>query len=181
VLALALVSGAAPGEELAGRVTEVTSGDTLRLDTGVGSVQVRLSDIGAPQGGDYYAPASRQLLANITTAPVVRVAVVGRAGPDRIFGRVRVGELDANLELVKRGAAWVCLEYATDTSLLPYERTAQRLQLGLWGATWSVDAWAACRARPPAATAATARLRRERRRRQRMVGRRYAVQRELFG
>ena len=68
-----------------------------------------------------------------------------------------MGELDANLELVKRGAAWVCLEYATDTNLLPYERTAQRLQLGLWGRTWTVDAWVACRARPPASVPATAR------------------------
>jgi len=151
------VAGVATGEELAGRVTEVISGDTLRLDTGAGIVEVRLSDIGAPQGSDYYAPASRQLLANITAAPVARVAVAGRAGPDRIFGRVRVGELDANLELVKRGAAWVCLEYATDTELLPYERTAQRLQLGLWGHTWTVDAWAACRARPPALRPATSR------------------------
>lgn len=149
-LALAFVADTAWGEELTGRVTEVRSGDTLQLDTGTASVEVRLSDIGAPQGAAYYAPASRQLLANITAAPVVRVAVTGRTGPDRVFGRVRVGELDANLELVKRGAAWVCLEYAIGTELLPYERTAQRLQLGLWGNTWTVDAWAACRARPPA-------------------------------
>lgn len=97
------------------------------------------------------------MLANITAASAVRVTVTGRSAPDRVYGRVRVGELDANLELVKRGAAWVCLEYAIDTELLPYERTAQRLQLGLWGATWTVDAWAACRARPPAAAPATGR------------------------
>jgi endonuclease YncB( thermonuclease family) len=68
-----------------------------------------------------------------------------------------VGEVDANLELVKRGAAWVCLEYAADADLLPFERAAQRQRLGLWGNTWQIDTWVACRARPPAERAASPR------------------------
>lgn len=152
-----LLASVAGAEVLSGRVAEVTSGDTLLLDTGDGRIEVRLSDIAAPQGSAYFAPAARELLLNLTASATVQVDMTGRAGPERVFGQVRIGALDVNRELVRRGAAWVCLEYAASTDLLPFERAAQRARRGLWGNTWQIDTRVACRVRPPAEGPATAR------------------------
>ena len=67
-----------------------------------------------------------------------------------VFGRVRRGELDVNLELVQRGAAWVCWDYAGDTAYLPYENQAQRARIGIWPRTLEIQVHVACRDRPPA-------------------------------
>ena len=128
----------------------VVSGDTLVVADNAVDREVRLADIGAPQGSAYYAPAAKTLLSNMVAGRQVRIIVIGSSGADRIFGRVFVGELDVNLELVRRGAAWVCLEYAADTGLLPYEIEAQRYRRGLWARTWQIDTRVDCRRRPPA-------------------------------
>src|SRR5260221_3583373 len=51
------------GEVISGRVVDVVSGDTLVVADGARRVEVRLADIDAPQGSDYYAPGARTLLA----------------------------------------------------------------------------------------------------------------------
>ena len=140
----------AAAEEITGTVTRVVSGDTLFVVEGGNEVEVRLADIGAPQGSEYYTPASRTLLSNIALNKGARVMITERGGPKRVFGRVFVGPLNVNMELVLRGAAWVCWEYATDTSYLPYENDAVRHQRGLWYRTTQFDARVRCRGRPPA-------------------------------
>ena len=140
----------AHGEEIVGKVTRVASGDTLFVGGDKSEIELRLADIGAPQGGEYYAPAARTLLSNMALNENLRVVVTGRDGADRVFGRAFVGPLNLNLELVQRGAAWVCWEYATDTSYLPYENDAIRHQRGLWYQTSEFDTRIRCRGRPPA-------------------------------
>jgi endonuclease YncB( thermonuclease family) len=137
-------------DEITGRVIRVTSGDTVEVAADTGPIEIRLADIGAPQGGQYYASAARTLLSNIVMDTDVRLALTGHDGPKRVFGRVFAGDLDVNLELVRRGAAWVCLVYATDTELIPYENDAIRWRRGLWAQTTQFDARVACSKRPPA-------------------------------
>jgi len=154
MLAAALF-GAAPAcalaTEIVGPVARVPSGDTLVVTDGARDVEVRLANIGAPQGGEFYAPAARTLLASIVAGKAVRVEVTGSGGEGRVFGRVFAGELDVNLELVRRGAAWMCIEYAANLNLLPHENDAQRHKRGLWAQTSQFDARVECRRRPPAA------------------------------
>jgi len=147
---LAATSACVHPEEITGAVTRIASGDTLFVGDGKSDLEVRLADIGAPQESEYYAPASRTLLSNMALNKSVRVAVTGRDGVNPVFGRVFVGALNLNLEMVQRGAAWVCWEYATDTSYLPWENDAIRHQRGLWYQTSAFDARIRCRSRPPA-------------------------------
>jgi len=143
-------------EQITGKVVVVDSGDTLVVTTDTGKLTLRLSDIGAPQGSDFYAPSARTLLANMALDQTVRVVVTGRNGADRIYGHAYVGELDVNLELVKRGAAWMCLEFTTTTDYMPFQNEAIRRRWGVWSRTTTFDAWVRCRARPPIAPAAAA-------------------------
>jgi len=149
---LLLAACPAAAAELTGRVTAVDSGDTLKIAVeGDGSVTVRLSDIGAPRGSAFYTPSSRQFLENLVLDKEVRVETSAPRGAARIVGHVYRGPLDVNLELVQVGAAWFCMEYANDTSYVPYENEAIRQQRGLWSRTTTFDALVACRANPPVA------------------------------
>jgi endonuclease YncB( thermonuclease family) len=152
VCALVAVPNADAADEIGGTVTGVPSGDTLQVAKGARRIEVRLADIGAPHGNDFYAPPARALLDALVSGKSVRVVITGRSGPDRVFGRAFLGSLNVNLELIRRGAAWLCIEYATDTDYLPFQREAQRQQLGLWASanTNDFDARIRCRQRPPA-------------------------------
>jgi micrococcal nuclease len=136
--------------EMTATATGVPGGDTIVVaGEGGSTVEVRLADIGAPQASAYYAREARTLLASMVEGKKVRIAVTGEPAPGRLFGRVHVGELDVNLELVRRGAAWVCWEYAADTSFAPWESDAKRWRRGLWAKTWEIEARTACDRRPP--------------------------------
>lgn len=50
----------------------------------------------------------------------------------RTVGRVYVGSLDVNAELVKRGAAWVYRQYSSYLSLITLEQQAKAARRGLW-------------------------------------------------
>jgi micrococcal nuclease len=146
----ALAVEAPPAERLQGDVVRVESGDTFVLNVDGRTIEVRLSDIAAPQGSQFYAPAARALLSGIVQGQRVTVDVTGRAAEASIFGRVQRGRLDVNLELVRRGAAWVCWEYSASTDYLPWENQAQRARRGVWSSTPEITALAECRRRPPA-------------------------------
>jgi endonuclease YncB( thermonuclease family) len=146
---LLLAACPAAAAEITGRVVAVESGDTIKIDRpDGGSVRVRLSDIGAPRQSAFYAPSSRQFLENMVLDKTVRVET-SEGGGDRIVGHVYRGELDVNLELVQAGAAWFCIEYANDTSYMPFQSDAIRHLRGLWSRTTAFDALVACRADPP--------------------------------
>ena len=152
--AQALAQVAPPGTEIAGTVTDVVSGDTLVVMDGGRRIEVRLADINAPQGSEFHAPASRNLLSGMVQGEEIRIKVTGSAGPDEVFGRVVMKELDVNLEMIKRGAAYVCWDFPTETYFLPWETQAKRLRLGLWAGTWEINARARCQQRPPLELAA---------------------------
>ena len=137
--------------EITVTAVNVPNGDTIvAVDESGKRFEIRLADIGAPQDSQYFAPAARNLLLGIVDGKRLRVAVTGERAPGFLFGRVYAGKLDVNLELVRRGAAWMCIEYALDTSYLPWESDARRWRRGLWAHTWEIDARVNCRNRPPA-------------------------------
>ena len=140
---------AAAAEEIVGTVTEVRSGDTLVVRAGERSVVVRLADVDAPQDGQYFAPGARSLLSGMVLDREVSVLVTGRSDADQAFGRVRYKALDVNLEMVKRGAAFVCWDFPVDIYFTPWEAAARRQQVGLWNSTWEITARSECMRRPP--------------------------------
>ena len=51
----------------------------------------------------------------------------------RTLGRVYVGGVDVNAEMIRQGAAWAYRQYLKDPSLLRLEAQARAAQRGLWG------------------------------------------------
>ena len=119
--------------ELSGLVTEVQDGDTLTLVNWQATYKIRLADIDAPEWKQEYGKDSRASLFHMCG---LKLATADTSGEDR-YGRtlatVTCAGVDANAEQVKRGWAWVYIQYAPKNSpLYALEREARLEKRGLW-------------------------------------------------
>ena len=96
-------------------------------------VKVRLGEIDTPESnGQPYSERAKQTLSDLAYNRPARVVVQDTDRYGRTVGRVYVGGLDVNAEMVKRGAAWVYRAYAKDQSLYRLENEAKAAKGGLW-------------------------------------------------
>ena len=133
---LAAVVTTAQSAELTGKVVGVHDGDTLTLLVPDGAsfkqVKVRLGEIDTPESKQPYGERAKQALSDLAFGKPARVVVETTDKYGRTVGRVYVGAVDVNAELVKQGAAWVYRQYLKDQSLLVLEAQAKAAKRGLW-------------------------------------------------
>ncbi len=133
LLYLALLPLSATAEEQIGRVVAVTDGDTLTmLDGRKQQIKVRLAEIDTPESAQPYGTRAKQELSRLVHGKTVTVKVQDTDRYGRTVGRVYVGEMDVNAEMVKLGAAWVYRKYASDQSLYAFEKQAKQKRAGIW-------------------------------------------------
>ncbi len=134
---LALLAGPLLAAEYAGRVVGVSDGDTLTLlvpdGTRFKQVRVRLGEIDTPESRQPYGERAKQALSDLAYNQQARVVVQDTDRYGRTVGRVYVGSLDVNAEMIRQGAAWAYRQYLKDQSLLALEAEAKAAQRGLWG------------------------------------------------
>jgi len=114
-----------------GKVVKIADGDTLTILVDNQQHKIRLSDIDTPERKQPFGTRAKQ-------ARVVEVTV-DRYG--RIVGRVYVGGIDVNRELVAQGYAWVYRKYSDDAELLRLEAEAKKKGLGLWAEPNPIPPW----------------------------------------
>jgi endonuclease YncB( thermonuclease family) len=120
--------------DIAGEVIAIADGDTFRLLTPAKKqVKIRLAEIDTPERGQPYSNRAREVLAALVFRKSVTVGYVDTDRYGRTVGRVFVGELDVNAEMVRRGAAWVYRKYAKDPLLFKLEEQARAAGHGIWG------------------------------------------------
>ena len=134
---LALLSGPLLAAEYTGKVVGISDGDTLTLLVPDGAsfkqIKVRLGEIDTPERKQPYGTRAQQTLSELAFNQQARVVVQDTDRYGRTVGRVYVGSLDVNAELVKQGVAWVYRQYLKDQSLLKLEADAKAAKRGLWG------------------------------------------------
>ena len=134
---LALLAGPLLAAEYSGKVVGVSDGDTLTLLVPDGAsfkqIKVRLGEIDTPERKQPYGTRAQQTLSELAFNKEARVVVQDTDRYGRTVGRVYVGSVDVNAELVKQGAAWVYRQYLKDQSLLALEEQARAAKIGLWG------------------------------------------------
>jgi micrococcal nuclease len=142
LLLLAACGGSGEPEERTGRVARVSDGDTIRLADGT---RVRLVQIDAPEvrPPECYGAAADRIVRELIP-PDTAVRLEFDSDLDRVdrFGRslayVFEGEVNVNVELVRRGAAAPYFfggdrgRYADE--LLKAARRARAERRGLWAA-----------------------------------------------
>ena len=94
---------------------------------------MRLGEIDTPERKQPYGTRAQQTLSELAYNKQARVVVQDTDRYGRTVGRVYVGSLDVNAEMVKQGAAWVYRQYLKDQSLLAIEQQAKAAKRGLWG------------------------------------------------
>lgn len=126
-----------------GRVVGVHDGDTITVLTdGNKSVKVRLDGIDAPESKQAFGARAKDALSSLVFGKTVAVRVRTTDRYGRNVGRVRVGEVDVNVELVRLGFAWWYRAYARrDTVLEAAESEARRAGRGLWSEKNPTPPW----------------------------------------
>ena len=134
---LALLAGPLLAAEYTGKVVAISDGDTLTLlvpdGTSFKQVKVRLGEIDTPERKQPYGTRAQQALSDLAYNKQARVVVQDTDRYGRTVGRVYVGSLDVNAEMIRQGAAWVYRQYLKDQSLLALEQQAKAAKRGLWG------------------------------------------------
>lgn len=130
-------------ETLKGKVVFVADGDTLTMQVGKNKREkVRLLGIDAPEHDQAYGAESGKLLAQLVKDKVVTVRFDKRDDYGRILGMVSLNDLDINLEMVKRGAAWHYAFFFPDAKhLAQAEKAARKAHAGLWKASNPIAPW----------------------------------------
>jgi endonuclease YncB( thermonuclease family) len=153
-------------ETLFGRVVGISDGDTLTVLDGENKQHViRLFAIDAPETschsknesvkdelcvehGQPFGKASKKSLSNLVFGKEVNVEIQPGDSYGREIGTVWAANINANLEQVRRGYAWMYRQYAK-RGLLPEEyremeeaeQKAKENNLGLWSEGRAVPPW----------------------------------------
>lgn len=137
---------------LAGRVVDVSDGDTITLLVGTERHPIRLASIDAPETrhgsdrpGQAFAQASRKALAELVAGKTLTAACFERDRYKRDVCDIEVDGTTANRLQVKAGMAWVNQQaggkYLRDKSLVALESEARKAGLGLWSEEKAVPPW----------------------------------------
>jgi len=131
-----------PGAKSA-RVERVQDGDSCILSApGRGMVRIRLYGIDAPELSQEYGEQAKAALASLVEGKGVRYVQKDVDPYDRIVALLYVDGVEANLEMIRKGAAWYNDKFAPhDTYLKEAEQAARSAQRGLWAAPRPLSPW----------------------------------------
>lgn len=133
----------ANAEQITGQVVGVSDGDTLTLLVRNSEIKVRLEFIDAPEKKQAFGDRAKRELSDLVYAKRITCE---RSGFDR-YGRSLAtcsdGALDVNLEMVRRGMAWVFRRYAKNKvpAYFAAENDARQSKRGLWSDPHPIEPW----------------------------------------
>lgn len=142
-----LLPAPAPAAALSGKVVKVVDGDTLVVGRDGVSYRIRLLAIDAPEYRQPYGREARQALEKQVGGKWVTVRYEEKDRYDRYLGTVYYRNANVNLELLRRGHAWVYRDYRHERRLMRLEDEARRKRLGLWRQLKPQAPWSYRRAR----------------------------------
>ena len=132
-------------------VVGVSDGDTLTVrcdsvvETSAHTSKVRLAEIDAPEHRQPFGSRSRENLASMCLKQQAEVRPIAADGGFDKYGRtvahVRCNGIDANIEQVRVGMAWVFDRYVTDRSLYALQEEARTARRGLWAEAKPIAPW----------------------------------------
>ena len=117
----------AQAEPFVGKVVGIADGDTLTVLTASKQQhKIRLAEIDAPEKNQPFGSKSKQSLSDLWFGKEAEVIPRAVDRYKRTVARVRCAGVDANLEQVNCGMAWVYRKYAKDDDLYVLELTLFR-------------------------------------------------------
>lgn len=131
---------------LTGTVTRVVDGDTVTfvpvLNGQRHQITIRLWGIDAPEKGQDYSKESADALAEMVTNRTVSVISMGKDRYTRTLGKIKADSVDVNLEMIHKGAAWHCSQYAPkESAFASAQMEAVAAKRGLWSLDNPIAPW----------------------------------------
>lgn len=117
---------------LAGVVTGVVDGDTIKVHLSTGPVTVRLGHIDAPELNQSGGGAAVRALDNRILGRDVSLEVISRSGDERLVAVVFLAGENVNAWMVKQGHAWAYRGHTKEADYCVWENAARSLRRGLW-------------------------------------------------
>lgn len=145
----------ATATEVTGRVVGVHDGDTITVyRPDHPEMKIRMAEIDAPELGQPFGQASKQMLSRMVFGTMVRVRVedVDRYGRHVARVYTETGQ-DVNRQMIRDGGAWVYRDYNREPALMAVEDEARTAERGLWDASLvrdRVEPWLWRRGQRPA-------------------------------
>ena len=128
--------------DIKGKVVGVADGDTITvLNTAKKQYKIRLLGIDAPESKQDFGTKSKQYLSSLVFGKEVTVKSTGTDRYKRHLGTVFIGNININLEMVKKGLAWHYKYYSDDKELANAELQARASKVGLWSHTSQIAPW----------------------------------------
>jgi endonuclease YncB( thermonuclease family) len=142
LLAMVGCDSLADGPKHTWKCVGVTDGDTITcLTPEKQQVKIRLNAIDAPERGQPFANKSKQALSDMVFGKDVTVEVLDIDKYNRTVGRITIGGLDVNHEMVTRGMAWQYVKYDQSRDLREAEQSARAARVGLWADPHATPPW----------------------------------------
>lgn len=117
---------------LFGPFVSVIDGDTFKVKVQGAVMDVRLQGIDAPEIDQPFGKDARGILERLIRDQQVVLVFDDVDHYGRIVARAWVRNVDINLEMIRRGAAWFDSGYARDDELYSAEQKARDAKQGLW-------------------------------------------------
>ena len=132
-----------------GKIIKIIDGDTVHFlkegDTFI--KKIRLVGIDAPELKQLFGEESRQCLVELIENKSVHLVKFGQDRYQRILAKIKIGQVDINLAMIKKGCAWFYRQYQdsldeNDQKLYDQaEQIAQRQSLGLFKHVKALPPW----------------------------------------
>ena len=119
----------------------VADGDTIRVLKGKESITIRVEGIDCPERGDPFSKKARNLTISMTKGFQLRIVPKEYDDYGRLIARVRRGNQDVSLALVRDGLAWHYKRYSDDPQLAAAEAHAQKMGYGVWSLPNPIPPW----------------------------------------
>lgn len=127
---------------LNGRVVGISDGDTLTiLESSKTQHKIRLAQIDAPESSQDFGSVSKQSLSRMCYGKEAQAKVETIDRYQRSVAIVYCDGVEANLEQVKAGLAWVYRQYASDLRYFKAESEAKAAKVGLWSMSEPTPPW----------------------------------------
>ena len=121
----------------------VIDGDSLKGIYKNELIKIRLAEIDAPELKQAFGLGSKNCLSNLIQESNNEVFFKFKEKDryDRHVGWIYSKNLDINLEMVKKGCAWVYDRYAKRKVLFKHQDTARANNIGLWENSEAIAPW----------------------------------------
>jgi len=130
IAAMALAGSGTAGDVWTGICRSVIDGDTIEVERDGEFLQVDLAEIDAPELEQPWGTEAREYLEELTLDREISVTTEERTQTGSIIGRINVGDVDVNREMLAAGLAWTGT--TEDQELIIARMTAGGARRGLW-------------------------------------------------